>query len=132
MQIQYNHPVAWQTVDAKGASRAPFFFDCAHAWFSTRTGGPLYDEEGGLGPPPEYTDFFLKPRKDASTYWVCMDRHQGGINMAFLDPSVRKVGLKGLWTLKWNRRYNTANRWTKAGGVQPQDWPTWMRQFKDY
>jgi hypothetical protein len=22
--------------------------------------------------------------------------------------------------------------WTKAGGVQPDDWPEWMRGFKDY
>jgi hypothetical protein len=22
--------------------------------------------------------------------------------------------------------------WTKAGGVKPEDWPPWMRRFKDY
>jgi hypothetical protein len=30
------------------------------------------------------------------------------------------------------RNYNTANIWTKAGGVQPEDWPEWMRRFRDY
>ena len=108
------------------------FFDCAHFWFVPRASGPLYDEQAGIGPPPEYTDFSLKPQKEEPTYWVCMDRHTGGINMTFLDASVRKVNLKELWTLKWHRRYNTANRWTKAGGVQPGDWPQWMRKFKDY
>ena len=27
---------------------------------------------------------------------------------------------------------NTAGPWTKAGGAQPDDWPQWMRKFKDY
>jgi len=62
----------------------------------------------------------------------CINRHNGHINGLFLDWSVRKVGLKELWTLKWNMQFNTANEWTKAGGVQPDDWPEWMRNFKDY
>ncbi len=49
-----------------------------------------------------------------------------------MDWSVRKVGLKELWTLKWHRQYDTAGPWTKAGGVQGEDWPLWLRRFKDY
>lgn len=63
---------------------------------------------------------------------TCINRHNGHINSLFLDWSVRKVGLKELWTLKWNMQFDTANKWTKAGGVQPEDWPEWMRGFKDY
>jgi len=55
--------------------------------------------------------------------YVCIDRHNGGINSLFLDFSVRKVGLKELWMLKWDKSFNTANYWTKAGGVLPEDWP---------
>ncbi len=62
----------------------------------------------------------------------CIDRHDGAINVLFMDWSFRKVGLKELWTLKWHRSYDTAGPWTKAGGVQPDDWPPWMRNFKDY
>ena len=62
----------------------------------------------------------------------CINRHNGYINGLFLDWSVRKIGLKELWTLKWDDRSETAGRWTKAGGVQPEDWPPWMRNFKDY
>jgi prepilin-type N-terminal cleavage/methylation domain-containing protein/prepilin-type processing-associated H-X9-DG protein len=62
----------------------------------------------------------------------CINRHDGFINGLFLDWSVRKVGLKELWTLKWHRDFDTAGPWTKAGGVQPEDWPEWMRHFKDY
>jgi prepilin-type N-terminal cleavage/methylation domain-containing protein/prepilin-type processing-associated H-X9-DG protein len=62
----------------------------------------------------------------------CVNRHNGYVNGLFLDWSVRRVGLKELWTLKWYAEFDTAGRWTKAGGVQPEDWPQWMRRFKDY
>lgn len=63
---------------------------------------------------------------------ICVNRHDGGVNHLFLDWSVRKVGLKELWTLNWYSWFNTRGPWTKAGGVQPEDWPQWMRRFKDY
>jgi prepilin-type N-terminal cleavage/methylation domain-containing protein/prepilin-type processing-associated H-X9-DG protein len=62
----------------------------------------------------------------------CINRHDGRINGLFLDWSVREVGLKELWTLKWCPNFNTANPWTRAGGVTPTDWPKWMRGLKDY
>jgi len=69
----------------------------------------------------------------------CINRHNGHINVLFMDWSVRKVSLKELWTLKWDSNWgmagphwDTAGPWTKAGGVQPEDWPQWMRKFKDY
>jgi prepilin-type processing-associated H-X9-DG protein len=67
-------------------------------------------------------------------YWhtACINRHDGYVNSLFMDWSVRKVGLKELWTLKWHREYDTRNPWTKAGGVKPEDWPQWMRRFRDY
>jgi prepilin-type processing-associated H-X9-DG protein len=62
----------------------------------------------------------------------CINRHDGAVNCLFVDGSVRKVGLKELWTLKWHRSFDTAGPWTKAGGVLPYDWPEWMRPFKEY
>jgi len=62
----------------------------------------------------------------------CINRHEGAVNSLFVDGSARKVGLKELWTLKWHQAFNTAGPWTKAGGVQPEDWPEWMRPFKDF
>jgi prepilin-type N-terminal cleavage/methylation domain-containing protein/prepilin-type processing-associated H-X9-DG protein len=79
--------------------------------------------------PPPYEDGF--PAQVGMTPF-CMNRHNGNVNGLFLDWSVRKVGLKELWTLKWHENFNTANEWTKAGGVTPSQWPLWMRQFKDY
>lgn len=79
-------------------------------------------------PPPEVEGYDNTCRMSL----ICMNRHTGGINMTFMDWSVRKVRLKQLWTLKWHREYNTAGPWTKAGGVLAEDWPAWMRGFKDY
>ena len=121
-----NRPYYWGSLDVKMAAGAPLFFDCTLPWF-----GPT-DE--AMNSPPECEDpehSYGSTAIDA-THRVCINRHAGGINMTFLDGSVRKVGLKELWTLKWHRQYNTANRWTQAGGVQPEDWPEWMRKFKDY
>jgi prepilin-type N-terminal cleavage/methylation domain-containing protein len=61
-----------------------------------------------------------------------IDRHGRATNGMFLDWSVRSVGLKELYTLKWASDFDRANRWTRAGGVQPDDWPKWMRDCKDY
>ena len=62
----------------------------------------------------------------------CIDRHDGFVNLLFMDWSARDVGLKELWTLKWHRAYVTNGPWTRAGGARPEDWPVWMRSYKDY
>jgi len=84
--------------------------------------------------PSSFRDIKSPPSHDGGTGMVpfCINRHNGYINGLFLDWTVRKIGLKELWTLKWHYRFNTAGPWTRAGGVQPKDWPEWMRNFKDY
>jgi len=118
---------AWHTVDVHGADRIPVQFDSAWPWTGYGYGYSFYD-------PPPVCDAI--PTLDArGPNWLhpwCINRHDGGINALFLDWSVRKVGLKELWTLKWNRQFDTAGPWTRAGGVEPADWPEWMRGFKDY
>jgi len=118
---QLGKPV-WVSCLVKGAATVPVYFDCMEIYTC-----------------PQETDS-PAPREDApqEVFWsfgmpTCvMDRHRGGINSLFMDWSVRKVGLKEPWTLKWSPTYNTAGRWTKQGGVKPEDWPEWMRRFKDY
>ena len=83
--------------------------------------------------PPIYNDapeLSIWPSRGMDPF--CIDRHDGYSNCLFMDWSVRRIGLKELWTLKWHRRFNTANSWTKAGGVQPGDWPEWMSRYRDY
>ncbi len=107
----------WGTPHVKNAARIPVLADATtcHIRLSFRLHPPPYEDIKPLG------------------YYGCfIDRHNTGINMLFMDWSVRKVGLKELYTLKWHRFFDTANMYTKAGGVRPEDWPKWMRKFKDY
>jgi prepilin-type N-terminal cleavage/methylation domain-containing protein len=109
----------WKTCIAKCPQNVPVFLDCAFA----------QDFMGPHSQPPEYDSDISVPGGGNE---FCINRHDGFINGLFMDWSVRKVGLKELWILKWHRTCDTAGPWTKAGGVQPQDWPEWMRRFKDY
>ena len=61
-----------------------------------------------------------------------IDRHKGFVNFLFMDWSARDVGLKEVWGLKWHRSFNTMGPWTRAGGARAEDWPVWMRHYKDY
>ena len=116
----------WRTPNVSGANQVLLFGDCAI------TGATPLDTDQ----PPEYDG-------DCANVWgaggsvneirrFCMNRHSGFMNGLFLDWSVKRVGLKELWTLKWHRQFDTAGPWTKAGFVEAADWPQWMRSFKDY
>jgi prepilin-type N-terminal cleavage/methylation domain-containing protein/prepilin-type processing-associated H-X9-DG protein len=110
----------WRTANVTGAAFIPMFVDCI--WID---GWPQHFDQ-----PP---DCFDMPRPQTeSRYMVrfCINRHDGYVNGAFLDCSVRKIGLKELWKLKWNRMFDV------DGGPTPEEFNAagdgWMRQFKDY
>jgi prepilin-type N-terminal cleavage/methylation domain-containing protein len=110
----------WKTRTQKQSDKIPLFFDCA--WMD------LYPSD--TDSPAQIEDI---PSTSSEMQLVCINRHSGYVNGLFIDCStVRKVGLKELWTFKWYRTFDTANIWTRAGGVQPEDWPAWMKGFKDY
>ena len=113
-------PTRWGTPNVPNAYKAPVMGD-SFRWY-----GPRPDPNDQ---PPTY-EGDSPSGNEMRTF--CIDRHDGGINILFMDWSIRKVGLKELWTLKWHRSYDTSGPWTKAGGVKPNDWPEWMRHFKDY
>ncbi len=111
------HPVAnnWRRANVAGAYKIPLLLDSqwidmwphhtdtAPAW----SGMPWGFESHAIG-----------------MHRVCIDRHSGFVNSAFLDGSARKVGLKELWRLKWHRESDV--------GYPPPYWPEWMREFEDY
>ena len=109
----------WGVCFVKGANNIPVCLDCRFTHIPVEQ----------FDVPPTYDDVATS---DSGISYFCINRHDGGINSLFMDSSVRKVGLKELWTLKWHRKFDTANVWTKAGGALPEDWPQWMRHFKDY
>lgn len=111
----------WRTFDIKGANNIPVLTACFHGGGCPEPTDrpPLYDgEPWAAGHNGEIKRF-------------CLNRHDGAVNVLFLDWSQQKVGLKHLWTLKWHRSYNINGPWTIAGGVMPSDWPEWMQGFKD-
>ncbi len=115
----------WRSTNHKGLSNVPVMGDAA-----ARSDGQPFP----IDTPPAFEG---EPRAGVGTAGnemrvFCIDRHAGAINVLFMDWSVRPVGLKELWTLKWHRSFDTSGPWTKAGGVLPADWPQWMRLFRDY
>ncbi len=109
----------WKTAGERGASNVP--------WFSEALRFDLW-------PLPTHA-----PATDELAAWsgnnmarTCINRHQGFENVAFTDWSVRKVGLKELWTLKWHKQFDINGPWTQGGGVQASQWPQWMRRFQDF
>lgn len=116
-QYHDNFPTAYnyRRPDVEGAWQVPLFLDCRwpDGWMSH--------------------DYSPPPTEDEAT-WVryCINRHDGSVNGLFMDWSVRKLGVKELWAQKWHRQCDTRGPWTKVGGVHPEDWPAWMRSFKDY
>jgi hypothetical protein len=105
----------WRTPNVKGASNVPLFLD---AWFWD--GWPL----NGNNPPPGDGREYMGGGGDGDAMnRFCINRHQQAINGLFLDYTIRKIGLKELWRLKWHKTFNTNVTMT---------WPMWMRNFKDY
>jgi len=100
----------------KGSANIPLLLDSAEADCT------LFD--GTRSPPAE--------EPEGSGGSLCINRHSGTLNGLLLDGAVRPIGLKELWTLKWDLEFNTSGPWTRAGGVKPEDWPKWMWGFKDY
>jgi prepilin-type N-terminal cleavage/methylation domain-containing protein/prepilin-type processing-associated H-X9-DG protein len=92
--------------DAGNLTLAPVFADC------------LWD-----GTTPLETDMPPTSKGWQSSDGLCefaLDRHgsRNPANIAFLDTSVRKVGLKEIWTLRWTPQW----AWDPTGAR----WPSWM------
>jgi len=114
----------WGSINVKHPHQIPGFGDCA-----INGATPNHDDQ----PPMEDGQAGLWGASTGHEMRrFCMNRHEGNMNMMFLDWSARKVGLKELWTLKFHRKWNVNNRWTMAGGASGEDWPEWMRRFKDF
>ena len=85
----------WHRPDVSNAKEAPMF--CEAKW---QNFGP-YDSDV-LPTRDDYSDSTAKwTYADAAM----MRRHKKGINVVFLDWSVRYVECEALWDLRWNRLY---------------------------
>jgi len=107
-----SHSMYWARPDVKQANNIPLFLDAM--WLGGMpqdTDTPAPTEERGAG---------FAPGGMMNRY--CINRHDGSINTVFVDYTVRKVGLKELWALKWNRLFDTH----KAEKIV---WPYWLTRL---
>jgi prepilin-type N-terminal cleavage/methylation domain-containing protein len=113
----------WTSIYMKGGARAPLMLDGA-LW----AGDPMPNDE----PPQTEVEAATSPTIGSNSIRpFCIPRHGGFVNCIFMDWSIRKVGIKELWTLEWYPGFDTHGPWTRAGCPDGIDWPEWMRRFKD-
>ena len=113
--VVHGRPTAWnwRRSDVKGTANIPVFLDAlwVDAW-------PLSVDE-----PAPYEWWLADIVGVNEMRRFCVNRHNSGVNVLFMDSSVRHVGLKSLWRLKWHRTYDT-------NGDLP-NWPEWMANMPD-
>jgi len=103
----------WRSTSAKNAGTIPLILDCM--WME---GWPKQDDPCPLLPDAPDTVSGMMSE-------FCMDRHGNfTINGAFLDFSVRSIGCKELWTLKWHKVFNVR----AAAPV----WRPWLMKARNY
>ena len=107
----------WRNAFVKGGSNVPLFMDARTPGLNPKINGT--DELA-----PDVEDDMDPLGWSNSMKRVCTDRHSGAINVSFLDQSVKKVGLKGLWKLKWSQEWD-------IGALPSNAWPSWMQGFDD-
>lgn len=112
----------WRGPDVRGAAYVPVFLDALRY-----NGWPLATD---VPPPTDSVNWSSSDNDQMGRY--CVNRHDGFGTALFLDFSARRVGLKEPWTLKWHKSYNTTGSYTSAGGMLPEKWPQWLRNFKDF
>ena len=113
----------WRSPAAKGAENVPVFLDCLSvAGWPDHTSVPADFN----GQHPQGVDLSQQMKG------FCIERHRNGVsNCLFMDWSVRAVGLKELWKLKWHPKFDTSGPWTK-NHVPAPNWPEWMKSMRDY
>ena len=102
----------WKTPNISEAPYVPMVCDCA----GYENASPWPEDE-----PPEYDGDFIQGTNYNEIRYVCINRHGGYINIVFMDFSVRKVALKRLWDLWWNRKWQE-----EIVQVGQPTWPEWM------
>jgi prepilin-type N-terminal cleavage/methylation domain-containing protein/prepilin-type processing-associated H-X9-DG protein len=108
----------WKKMLVKRAAQIPVLFDAGmyEVMPSIKDEPPLFNGDYGESGEPS-------PRGEMGR--VCIDKHNGNVNVLFMDWSVNKVGLKSLWDLEW---YNGWSLDRKEDG-RVLIWPEWMKNF---
>jgi hypothetical protein len=110
----------WRHSAVRGAGNIPLLLDAP--WIDC---WPMDDDE-----PAAFDDQGWQQGSHMARFMK--NRHEGGIQGVFVDYSVRWIGLKEMYTLKWHREFEIANEYTLAGGGGTGLWPEWMKKFKAF
>jgi len=106
----------WKTPNIKKAARVPMHGDIDTYSIIAPTSWDV---------PPDYLGQPHTHGVDDQMRSTCIDRHSNGYTQwAFCDFSARKVGLKELWCLRWNRVWDNT--------LPLPEWPEWMEGLRDY
>jgi len=106
----------WRRVNVRGADNIPLLLDSM--WIDS------YPDTTNIPPPFDGDEYGSGPMGSKQMRFFSINRHDGFVNGLFLDFSVRKIGLKELWKLKWHRN-------SDLNAPMPE-WPDWMKKFKDF
>jgi len=105
----------WRTANVRGTANIPLM-----------TAGQWIDAwPDHVNSPPRFQGESAGMTEDMVKR-VCLNRHNGYVNMVFLDYTVKKVGLKQLWRLKWHRAFDLTEALPDWESEAP-----WMKKFKD-
>jgi len=116
--------VCWRGPDVKNAGNIPMFADCACY------GNTVQSEIGQTWNPADDPAPYDDAKGGGLGRRFGVNRHSGKADYTFLDWSVRPVGLRAIWRLKWHRNFPTDNPWVAKGWVNP--WVGhWMENFPD-
>ena len=105
----------WRSFDVVEPTRIPLFLDSM--W---RGGGPWYGSQTTFMPSPKPGDY-SDPGGFAGyeMQHFAFPRHGRGVNLAFMDASVRASRVKDLWQLKWHREWDVDAWLSVCGQNQP-------------
>jgi prepilin-type N-terminal cleavage/methylation domain-containing protein len=109
-------PYYWRHLaSANPGTQIPVFGDCM--WDGT---APMHTDT----PPPRKGVQVTGANGDLSNF--CIPRHSGKrpVDMSFADSSVRIVGLRELWRLKWSQAFDITYM------DRLNTWPAWMREYQ--
>ncbi len=117
--VSVNASKYWTKNNLSDTARVPLLYDCQRD----------LTKPAPQDVPPPYEGYKYRYKIDSGNRIrkVCKNRHNRHINMLFMDASVRKVGLKELWELKWHGSWDKE----RAAAGCPI-WPEWMKSYKGY
>ncbi len=108
--------IFWGTPNVKNAGEIPMFGDCTYVDMAPKDSDPApqWDGQpraaGGINPSGEMNH-------------VCTNRHNGSVNLLFMDSSVKEIPLKCLWKLRWSRDFDMY--------LNDPEWAPWMKRFPE-